>query len=121
MLSKPIGLAIISALLTPLLTSASPFYRFDVVNTTRYAGTLHKSPLHRNCTLPHNRPGGNECQVVRTCREEGQVALTYDDGMFLTYEASIAHTFGSDSKATFFLNGDSTSFPAVAAVLLMVW
>lgn len=36
------------------------------------------------------------------------MAVTYDDGMF-DYEGNIAKTFGNDSKATFFLNGNSQS------------
>lgn len=99
--------------LLPLLAFAAPapFYRFDVVNTTRYTSTHHRTASpHRNCTLPHNRPTEG-CQVVRNCREEGQVSLTFDDGMFLHYETSIADTFGDGEKATFFLNGNSTSRP----------
>ncbi|KAI5449809.1 hypothetical protein NCC49_004021 [Naganishia albida] len=95
--------------LLPLLAFAAPapFYRFDVVNTTRYTSTHHRTAsLHRNCTLPHNRPTEG-CQVVRNCREEGQVSLTFDDGMFLHYETSIADTFGDGEKATFFLNGNN--------------
>lgn len=40
-----------------------------------------------------------------TCRVSGQVALTFDDGLF-EYENDIVNALG-DSKATFFLNGDN--------------
>lgn len=97
----------------PLLASASPFLRFDVVNTTLYSGSRHKTthndnPSSGNCSLPDDGTQKKGCQIVRNCVEEGQVAVTYDDGMF-DYEGNIAKTFGNDSKATFFLNGNSQS------------
>ncbi|KAJ9099381.1 hypothetical protein QFC20_005734 [Naganishia adeliensis] len=44
-------------------------------------------------------------QIVRNCVNSGQVALTFDDGIF-QYEDDIARTLGN-SKATFFVNGNN--------------
>ncbi|WVR06675.1 hypothetical protein IAU60_003707 [Kwoniella sp. DSM 27419] len=44
-------------------------------------------------------------QVINSCYNNGQVALTYDDGPY-QYEDDIANQFG-DQKATFFLNGNN--------------
>jgi hypothetical protein len=99
----------------PLLASAAPapFFRFDVVNTTLHSGSRHKTtsfnhPSSGNCSLPDGGTRKEGCQVVRNCVGQGQVAVTYDDGMF-EYEEDVARTFGNESKATFFLNGDSES------------
>ncbi|OCF35058.1 deacetylase [Kwoniella heveanensis CBS 569] len=47
----------------------------------------------------------NGLQVINSCYNSGQVALTYDDGPY-NYENDIANQFG-DQKATFFLNGNN--------------
>lgn len=54
---------------------------------------------------PTARQGG--LQVINNCYNEGQVALTYDDGVF-QYEYNIADALNSvGGKGTFFLNGNN--------------
>lgn len=48
-----------------------------------------------------------EVTIVSNCVNKGQVALTLDDGLY-QYELDIVKHLG-DSKATFFINGNSKS------------
>jgi peptidoglycan/xylan/chitin deacetylase (PgdA/CDA1 family) len=46
--------------------------------------------------------------IVSNCVNKGQVALTFDDGLY-QYELDVVKHLG-DSKATFFINGNSKSY-----------
>jgi len=41
--------------------------------------------------------------IVRNCKNQGQIAITYDDGPF-QYDNDLVNTLGNN-KATFFVNG----------------